>query len=371
MTTTKSRELKPISSSPYNIPAVKRYTYNETGNIMVATTATQTDVIQKQVEDTFQEVTVFFAAMTAALARKNSSIHNIDDVQDVVDNSGMFVQVMSEDVHTKYDAGSVTFSKQLFEALLGLASGTGVLAFADAMVNSIGQAGLTIGGGSASSHTKIGNIIFVCEYILGMPLVSAVVVHTTGAKSHTWFTAGPCIKGQTTTETLYMQKDTYLFVPPAAIKEYAPELISIATDQDYQTYISYLAGLSAEAAPVFDGVYPVGDTPLGTPTTQLTVGTQYQLQGANFGPAAGAKSVLMLEGFQSHPLRIVNWSDGNIIFEVTAAIPNFPEKGVSLNMWKTVPVDNHPTLKSVGVSSEKYTISAHHGSELGSFERSD
>ena len=58
------------TTDPNNVEVKKGFVFNETGNIMMATTDLTSDTIEQSVRDVFAEVSVFFAAMTKALEKK-------------------------------------------------------------------------------------------------------------------------------------------------------------------------------------------------------------------------------------------------------------------------------------------------------------
>ena len=271
-----------VSADPNNVQVPKGYVFNETGNIMMATTDLQSQEIEKSVRDVFAEVSVFFAAMTRALEKYskesndgmtgihdgtmphtakgmpyNYSLYDYEHLKNIIDSSGCFVQVNEEDITHKTESFGATFSKELIEAVLGLATGTGELAFAKAMVSSVGQAGLKISQRDADDKKKVANIIFICEYLLGMPAVSVIVI-TADMKEHTQaLSVGPCFSESSSEITLKIHKDTYMFVTPAFITHYSPDLISGITDPEFVELVNifegYLTGVPAASTGSLSG----------------------------------------------------------------------------------------------------------------------
>jgi len=257
------------TTDPNNVEVKKGFVFNETGNIMMSTTDMQNQEIEQSVRDVFAEVSVFFAAMTKALEKNaasdmkgtesvkitnadgtkdtverdyNYSLYDYAEIKKIIDNSGCFIQVNEEDVtHSTREYGA-TFSKELLEAVLGLATGTGELAFAKAMVSSVGKAGAKIAIRTGTDETRVANIIFVCEYLLGMPVVSALVI--TADSKQTAFNAqvGPCISVEHKQTDLTIHKDTYMFVTPAFIKQYSGDLIQGITDPDFEELTDIFTG---------------------------------------------------------------------------------------------------------------------------------
>ena len=290
--------------NPYNIPAKKQYVFNETGNVMMSTTDFSNEQIQESVQKCFAEVQVFFAAMTKALELKavgdwdkieaqantlwtgadtpakreqaiqairelsierspfyhkipvtpagsalrsyqkehNYSLYDYSSLKRVIDSSGCFIQVNEEDLNMNQFKGGANFSKDLLEAVLGLATGGGELAFAQAMVNSVGKAGFNLAYASDHKDTRVGNIIFVCEYLMGMPVISAIVITACSIENKQTFQFGPCFKESTTNMSLSIHKDTYTFVTPSYIKEFSGDIISGIEDPNFSQLVKIFEG---------------------------------------------------------------------------------------------------------------------------------
>ncbi|MEZ8141049.1 hypothetical protein A1OO_16375 [Enterovibrio norvegicus FF-33] len=282
----KATEIKPPASNPHNIEATKYYIFNQTGNIMMSSTIDSNTPISEDVQKIFSEVSVFFAGMSRAMSTtknpatgKPYSLYNYAALESVIKGSGLFVHVTEEDVTHSSKSGGATFSKELIESLLGLATGLGGLAFASSMISSIGQEGLNISASQDKTNSKVGNIVFVCEYLLGMPSISAIVVYADMAKNEVAFKAGPCIKGHSSSVTLTMHKDTYMFVTPTFIHEYAGDLGSINSDPQYLAMINWLGGLLLRTPTIFN----VADRGNGYASVDsgsaLVAGHSYALQG--------------------------------------------------------------------------------------------
>lgn len=273
------------AKNPYNIPAKKQYVFNETGNVMMSTTDFTNSEIEESVRQCFAEVQVFFAAMTKALennaiaywnkpsttkdkfhspfyytetlpkpvaqtgsrnvvippqgnlVKKNFSLYNYENLKRVIDESGCFIQVNEEDMKVETEQFGANFSKELLEAVLGLATGEGELAFARAMVSSVGEAGFNLGLSTESKDTRVANIIFVCEYLLGMPVISAIVITACSVENAETFQLGPCFKESNVHTSLKIHKDTYTFVTPSFIKEYSGDIISGITDTQFNELV--------------------------------------------------------------------------------------------------------------------------------------
>ncbi|MEO1049299.1 MAG: hypothetical protein AAFX87_01645 [Bacteroidota bacterium] len=270
----KSVPLKPPVKNPHNVEATKYYIFNETGNIMLASTIDSSQPLSQEVQSVFSEVSVFYAGMSRAITTTINpntgqpySLYNYHALQRIISGSGLFVHVTEEDVSYSTTSVGMEFSKQLLESLLGLATGAGALSFASAMISSMGDEGLRIAGSKTSSESKVANIVFVCEYLLGMPIVSAIVVYADCKKNEQQLQLGPCFKEQSTHTEWKLHKDTYIFVTPTFIKQYAGDLDSIQSDADYLQMINWLSDLVTQT-PIVSMVVDMNDP--GTPVPSET-----------------------------------------------------------------------------------------------------
>ncbi|MEM7229599.1 MAG: hypothetical protein AAF432_12380 [Planctomycetota bacterium] len=334
--------------NPHNIQATKRYIFNETGNIMVASTELASEQIAESVRDVFAEVSVFFAAMTKAMSttinprtRKPYSIYNYNAIRSIIDGSGLFAQVTEEDVEYESDSFGMTFSKELIEAVLGLATGEGELSFASAMVSSIGSAGFKIGSRRDSTDKTVANIIFVCEYLLGMPIVSAIVVRCDTSKHVETFRAGPCVKGSKTSFSMKLHKDTYMFVTPRFIKEYAGDLDSAEADLKFAEFVDFLRDL-VENKP---NVQVMKDMKGNTAPEALKKDTTYAIMGEFFGDQAG--TLKFLNGDGTLHVAQGEWSRDFITFSVSGTQSTLSPIAIFAHGDTTTPLVTTPTAHTI------------------------
>ena len=296
---TKYTEIKAgENNDPNVVEGKKRFIFNSTGNIMVSTTDETSAGMDDGTRSVFNEVSVFFAAMTKAITTTPKpgntgncySIYDYDALSRVIGGSGCFVHCMEEDI--KYSSSSVgmTFSQELFTALLGLPTGAGALSFAQAMVSSMGKEGLKIDAEKQSSSGKVGNIVFVCEYLFGMPLVTAVVINVSTEEVKKVMSVSPCFKTESSSVTMAMHKDVYMFVTPSFIKRYSGDLDSIMTTSDYSSFVSYLRSLITRNLYV-DGLFVNDGAKTRVTNGVLTVDTEYMIAGENFGDAQGTLKI--------------------------------------------------------------------------------
>jgi hypothetical protein len=282
----------PRATKDYNIPAVKYYVFNETGNIMIATTQGKDGAVNPSATALFEEVGVFFAAMTKSITttpRRGAAtpyapgdyytIYDYDALEGIVNGSGMFVNVTREDLQFYRDSVTITFNNEFIEALLGIALTDGVGAVALlATLNAMGQQ-VTLSYNATGTYQKIGHLLFVCEYLMGMPLVSVLYFYLNETDVKTVIDASPCIKVSQSSITLNIHKDTFMFVPPPWIREYGGDLASVAGEEAYQELINQLKALITNQSVITQVAGDKGYT--------IAVAAKITLTGVNFGTKLG------------------------------------------------------------------------------------
>jgi hypothetical protein len=306
-----------LTQNPNLVEGKKTFVFNQTGNIMVSTTQDPSLPVSGNVMDVFNEVSVFFAAMAKAITstinpldpnKQPYSIFNYDALEKVINGSGCFVEITKEVVNYTSNSFGMSFSKDLLTALLGL-PGTGAMAFAASLVASVGDEGLKISADKSSSSSKAGSIVFVCEYLMGMPIVTATCLYTDSSTVVTAVNIGPCVKTSSIQTKMDIYKDVYYFVTPSLIKKYAPDLDTLIGNSEYGEFISFLEAILQGKCYV-EGIY---DSTGKTATTTLTQESEYIIKGSGFG-ISGFLQLNSKDG----AFTISNWNDLSIKLTVTS-----------------------------------------------------
>lgn len=231
---------KSLTKHGLNVELDKQYTFSATGNLLISTTLLENGVIQRRARDVFNQVSVFFAGMTKACARSGKSIYDYDALQKIINKSGNFVHMSEMDfTHTSTKFGA-EFSKEILVACLGLgiSGGTSLLSFAQSMVNSVGKEGLRIAGSVEHSSKKACNILFILEYLLGMPMVTALVITCEMGENKQMVEIGPCLKESSVHTSFKLHKDLYMFVTPEFIKEWSDDIVEGMNDAYYNEMVN-------------------------------------------------------------------------------------------------------------------------------------
>lgn len=235
-----TRAKNPISSKQVNIPATKQFVVNATGNLYVATTLSSPDTpqnISQEAEEAFGQVSVFFAALTKAMSDSGKSLFDYDALNKLIKGSGLFVNVTKSEVEFESSSWGVTFSNQLIQTLLGLSGNLAAITQSlRSLISSVGKEGLSVKGDKSHEASKVGTIVFVCEYLMGAVSITPIVFSIDKKKNASALKVGPCFNAEAEKTKFNIDKEVHLFVPPKFI-HHAAELNEAMTDPEFNNLV--------------------------------------------------------------------------------------------------------------------------------------
>lgn len=318
------------STAQGNRPIAKYFVFNETGNILIASTVDGKTAISQAAQDLFQEVSVFFAALTKALSKTPRdgvsnptnfmdyyTLYDYEPMEAIIQQSGMFITMNREDYIFTESAGSATFNTDLIASVLGFAVTDGAdIAALTNVLRSMGKQAV-VSYNRTGKHTKMGHLTFICEYLLGMPMVSVEYYSIDEDQVSMVVNVGPCISTTTQSINLAIHKDTFMFVPPAWIAKYSGDLGSVADNAQFQQLVSELAAY-ASGAPVVVSVKDSTQADIGPSADNivatLTSGSSYAIEGINFGAPASTFAGTVSIGGVAQTVTQNGWTDTSITF---------------------------------------------------------
>lgn len=215
----------------------KYYTLNETGNIMISSTVKDSKDISEDVQNAFKKVIVFFTAWTAALSKKEKTLYDAEAITNIIEQSGFFVRVHKEERTFNYISASGTLNTAIIGSVLsGFSAMGGALKIAQTVVGSMG-AQLAVSASHGESTKKIGHLLFICENLMGMPIVNVVLLNTTAKESET-VTKSNCHSSVNKNMSMTYRQDAFLFADPTYINQFSDEF---KTNPDFEKLIDQLA----------------------------------------------------------------------------------------------------------------------------------
>lgn len=216
-----------------------------TGHVLVTATTDQAGGVNQAVTELFTESTVLLAAVTKALGQKSKTLYDYDSVRQVLMGCGDFVSLGISDKKFHSKEQSVTLDMAVIGEVMGCFVGIESLASLPVIVNIaknvVGNVGakLTASSSSQESSKKIGHLMFICQDLMGAPLVSLSYFYSSYSESVLKIKT-PCAETDSAAVDFSYHQEDYMFVSPESIKKYAPALQ--ADDKAYQALVDKLAG---------------------------------------------------------------------------------------------------------------------------------
>ena len=258
---TKHHARKHVDTDQYR-PITKHYIFNETGNILLSCTEDGLNAFDDHIRGAFSDVSVFFVAMTQAMActenpqtGKPFSIYNYQAIRSILNQSSFFVETNVQEMEFSSKNVGSALGKDFVEQILDRRFEGSSLAFTNAMFNGMSyqikdRQGERISGASSLVGQQSGNLFFVCELLMGIPQISAILIkiepgsdkdldqklndHAFSTPSQDIYALGNKDSRQHSNEGIqrhwHYKKRTYLFIPPQLISSNAAQLQAYGDD---------------------------------------------------------------------------------------------------------------------------------------------
>ncbi len=233
-----NRELKSTALTEEDGEIKKYYTLNQTGNIMISSTVENESDISDDVKSVFQKVIVFFGAWTSALSKAGKTLYDADAITSIIEKSGYFVRVHQEERTFDYSSTQGTLNTAIISNILSGFSAMGsALQIAQSVVGAMGNE-ISVAVSKGEKTKKIGHLLFICENLMGMPIINVSLLNTTAKESET-VTKSNCHSTVQKKLNMTYRQDSFLFVDPSYINKFTEDFES---NPDYDALIDKLAG---------------------------------------------------------------------------------------------------------------------------------
>ncbi len=226
---------KNVLSEEKEIP--KYYTFDERGHIMVVTTSKDSDNISPEVSKTFQKVIVFFAAWTAALSKKGKTLFDYDAVKSIITNSGFFIDTGMEKRSFHSESTSASLDTTIIQDVLGNGITGGGIAIAKRVLATIGNT-INVSFDKKETEKEICHLLFICESLMGMPIVSISLFHTK-LSQYSWVSKTNCSQVSRNAIDFKFDSDDFLFADPDYIDKFTKDFEG---SPEFDQLIDKLAG---------------------------------------------------------------------------------------------------------------------------------
>lgn len=216
-----------------------------TGHVMVAATKDQNGKENQAVQDLFSECSVLLGAVTAALNAKGKTLYDYNELRQVLMGCGDFVSLQisdktfhSSDSSVMLDVAVIAEVMGAFVGIEALEAAPSVMNIAKNVVSNVGNK-ITLSKSDQSSSKNIGHLMFICQNLMGAPMVSLSYFYSSYSESMSQITT-PCVSTSSTKVDFAFHQEDFMFVSPAAIAKYSPELTA-----DRSAYDKLIASLTA------------------------------------------------------------------------------------------------------------------------------
>ncbi|EBC1670932.1 hypothetical protein RQ094_003872 [Salmonella enterica] len=211
----------------------KYYAFDEKGHVLFASTS-QSEA-SEDVKELFMKVVCFFAGMTAALAQAKKNLFDYEAVNAVISGSGMFVALGKELRTFSSESTSASLNTTIIQNVLGSNITGGGMKIAQNVLASLGGQ-ITASYEKSDTKKEISHVLFICETIMGIPMVSVSLYHT-NLEQHSWVVNTNCAAASRSSINFKYESDDFMFADPAFIKKFTPEF---ERSKEYDEFIERL-----------------------------------------------------------------------------------------------------------------------------------
>lgn len=241
-----------MSDSTKNQEISKYWAFNQSGNIMVSSTVQEEKDLREEVVTEFQKVAVLYDAISTAIARRKKTYKTKDGeaslglfdygaISDIVASCGFFSLMHEEDRTFKSSSTSVSLDTQIITEMITALSGAGpVMNIAKQVISSMGgkSGKMNFSQESEKKSVRIGHLLFICEDVMGMPLINIQII-STSLDQLAWTNTTPCSTVARKQITMDYKMETFMFVDPQYMAKFSHEF---KANDDFENLIKQMTG---------------------------------------------------------------------------------------------------------------------------------
>jgi len=150
----------------------KYFAFNESGNVMIASTSKNILETQTQLIQTFQKCTILFGAISQELTDRGESLKDYSSLKTLISQSKNFSQIKDESRVFKSKEKNFQLSTEIIRQIFGpLSNSLNSLRIVKNLIASLGN-DLKIAQKNSQNEREIGHLLFICEDVMGIPIVS-------------------------------------------------------------------------------------------------------------------------------------------------------------------------------------------------------
>ncbi len=221
------KELFPdnFSLSKDDIPLSKYYVISENKHVLVATTTPNATDIPVESKDLFFAASVLLSIVTAALAKDGKKLEDQESVAKIFNKNQSTAHIGSYENNFEYSNSEFSISTALLKTLIkGLSPGAGAIGIAEEILSIMGDS-IKFALTNQQSSKKIAHVMFITEYLMGVPLVTISIFWLIASEA-SFVTTTNCHSTTSQTIKSRIKRDDFMFVDPAWIAKYGPGLVN-------------------------------------------------------------------------------------------------------------------------------------------------
>ncbi len=229
-----SAEMAPEEAAPGEL--VKHYAFDATGHIMTATTADST-VLSPELKALTTKAIVFYSMLNAALHSRGADLSDYGKVSEIIDRLGVFTSMGSQDRTFRNTETDLALNLAIIKDVLGSLNLIGnSLQIVKSIITGIGDQ-LKVKAESSLSTAEVAYPLLVCEELMGVPIVTVTLFYLKATEMESVLETN-CLTHAESTVTFDYHQENYLFVDPAYIDHFPPDLLDAP---DYAGRIAEIA----------------------------------------------------------------------------------------------------------------------------------
>ncbi len=215
----------------------KFYSLDKGGHIIFATTSKNSDAVPQDVTRVFQKVNIFLAALTEALDKKFKRVSDYDAVKSIVTNCGFFISIGIETRNFHSESTSRDLDITIIKDVLGDNITNDSVQIAKREL-AITRNNIAANFDTNNSGKEMCHLLFVCDSIMGQPIVSASLMHT-NTSQYDWVKTTNCGKPSEKPIDFKFTAEDYLFTDPDFINTFTN---SFKDSPEFDDLVKKLAG---------------------------------------------------------------------------------------------------------------------------------
>jgi len=202
---------------------------NQTGNIYYSTTALE---LGDETKKLFKSVTVLLGAMTTALRKSGKTLFDYEAWTALLGQCGFFTEIQKFEKTMSIKSNQISLDTQIVNNLLPSLTGNS-LEIAKSIVQAIGSGFKST---EAKESSKLGHLLFICEELFGAPTIT-IRLFFASMESHKQVVETSCHKSTTQSFEQLQESNTFLFVSPEDIAEFADKFSPEKVPEAYNNLV--------------------------------------------------------------------------------------------------------------------------------------